>query len=170
MSGSDTDYAAARRDDDGTAVRSTREREDRTGRLIWAPPTSGSRLDGAWWPSTRDPAAELVALLPAAGSHLGGPVRRVSLNLEAWGPDRPGRLRAGGALVRLGWFHTLDPATVTLGRGSDDRVTLLVLPPELDPAKARRLLHRLSSAPRWPDSASVALNGEWDGDGPGGGT
>lgn len=170
MSRSDTDYAVARLDDDGAPVRLAPEGGDRSGRLVWAPPTSGSRLDGAWWPSTRDPAAELAALLPAASSHLGGPVRRVSLNIEAWGPARPGRLRAGGALVRLGWFHTLDPATVTLGRGSDDRVTLLVVPPELEPAKAHRLLHRLSSAPDWPDSASAALSGEWDGEGPGGGT
>lgn len=141
-----------------------------TGRLVWAPTTDGHRLDGAWWPRSRDAAAELAALVPLVAEHLGGPVRRVSLNIDAWGADQPRRLQVGAGLVRLGWFHTLDPTTVTVGRRNDDRLTLLVIPSGLDPAVARRLLRRLFTAKAWPDSTESALNGTWTGDGPGEGT
>ena len=94
-----------------------------------------------------------------------GPVTRVSLNIDAWGPDQPTRLRTGDGLVRLGWFHTLDPATVTLGRGTYDRVTLAVIPPDVDPATGGDLLRRLSTATRWPATAAAALAGTWAGDG-----
>ena len=154
MTRPDSEYAVDRLDDDGAPARS-----DPNGRLVWAPSTTDSRLDGAWWPRTRDAGDELAALMPAVSHHLGGPVRRVSVNIDAWGPDHPRVLRIGGVGVRLGWFRTLDPATVTLGRGNDDRVTLLVVPPELEPATARRLLRKLSSGSGWPDSTAAALSG-----------
>lgn len=153
------EYAVDRLDDDGAPIRPERAGDAPAGRLVWAPSSTGSRLDGAWWPRTHDAGDELAALMPAAGQHLGGPVRRVSVNIDAWGPDHPRLLRIGGVVVRLGWFHTLDPATVTLGRGNDDRVTLLVIPPELEPEAARRLLRKLSGAGEWPDSAADALRG-----------
>jgi hypothetical protein len=152
------DYPVGRLDDDGGPVPSQRGGNRPVGRLAWAPATDG-RLDGAWWPHTRDAPVELAALLPLVSDHLGGSVRRVSLNIDAWGPDQPRRLRVGAGLVRLGWFRTLDPATVTLGRGNDDRVTLLVVPPDLDPGTGQDLLRHLSTAAVWPDSATAALSG-----------
>jgi len=133
-------------------------------RLVWAPASPGRALDGAWWPHSRDASAELVSLVPLVGDHLGGPVRRVSANIDSWDPDQPQRLRVGDELVRLGWFHTLDPATVTLGRRNADRVTLLVIPPGSDASTGGRLLSRLSTADVWPDSADAALSGTWTGD------
>jgi hypothetical protein len=159
MSASAIDYAVDRLDDDGGSVPSPRPAHQPVGRLVWAPATDGGRLDGAWWPHTLDAPAELVALIPLVSDHVGGPVRRVSVNIDAWGPDQPRRLRAGDALVRIGWFHTLDPDTVTLGRDNDDRVTLLVVPPDLDPESGQDLLRRLSAATVWPDSATAALSG-----------
>lgn len=97
-------------------------------RLAWSP-TSESGIDGAWRPRTRDAGTELAALIPLVSDHLGGPVRRVSLNIDAWDRDQPRRLRVNDELVRLGWFHTLDPTIVTLGRRNDDRVTLRVIRP-----------------------------------------
>ena len=107
-------------------------------RLVWAP--SGNPLVGAWWPRTRDAVAELRALLPELSDRLGGPVTRVSLNIDAWDADQPRRLRVGDRIVRLGWFHTLDAATVSIGRGSDPRVTLHIVPPELDSEAAGELM------------------------------
>ena len=139
-------------------------------RLVWAPTASDRGLDGEWRPRSCDAGTELAALIPLVSERLGGPVRRVSLNIDAWGADQPRRLQVGAGLVRLGWFHTLDPTTVTVGRRNDDRLTLLVIPSGLDPAVARRLLRRLFTAKAWPDSTESALNGTWTGDGPGEGT
>jgi len=133
-----TDYAADRPDHDG-AVTQDRDRD----RLVWAPMGSARQLDGAWWPRSRNAAAEILALVPLVSEHLGGPVRRVSINIDAWDSDQPRRLRVGDDLVRLGWFRTIDPMTVTLGRHNDQRVTLLVIPPDLDPAEARQRLRGL---------------------------
>lgn len=170
MTASTTDYAVDRLDDDGAPIRAEPDGRDLVGRLVWAPITTGRRIDGAWWPHTRDAAAELLTLVPVVSEHLRDPVRRVSLNIDAWDAEQPRRLQVGDGLVRLGWFHTLDPATVTLGRRNDDRVTLLVIPPGLDPVAARRLLRRLATASAWPDSALSALSGTWTGDGTKGGT
>jgi hypothetical protein len=90
---------------------------------------------------------ELRTLIPVVSEHLGGPVTRVSLNIDAWGPDQPRRLQIGDRQVRLGWFYTIDPATVTLGRGSHDRVALLVVDANLDPANERDLVDEPPKAP-----------------------
>jgi hypothetical protein len=164
-----TGYADDHLDDDGGASRA-RPDDDVVGRVVWAPATAGGALDGAWWPHTRNAAVEFAALIPLVAEHLGGPVRRVSGNIEAWDPEQPRRLRIGDGLVRVGWFHTIDPATVTLGRGGEARVTLLVVPPDLEPAAAAGLLRQLSAAGDWPESATSALNGAWALGGSQGGT
>lgn len=115
-------------------------------RLVWAPPGDDARLAGAWWPHSSDAVTELQGLLPDAGEHLGGRVTRVSLNMDAWGPDQPRRLRVGGEIVRLGWFHSLDPTTVTFRRGSDAAVTLFVVPPDSDAERANQLLLDVAAA------------------------
>jgi hypothetical protein len=133
-------------DDDGGPVWAVRDSRSADVRLAWAPSQPGNPPSGAWWPRSRNAAVELKALLPVVGHHLGGPVTRVSLNIDVWDADQPRRLRVGNGLVRLGWFHSLDPATVTLARGSDARVTLHVLASEVDSAAARKLLHELSTS------------------------
>jgi hypothetical protein len=115
-------------------------------RLVWA--AGRHHPSGTWWPRSRDAAAELGNVLPEVGEHLGGAVDRVSLNIDAWDDDQPQRLRVGDRLVRLGWFRRLDPGTVTLGRGSDPRITLRVIPPELDPTTARAQLVEASQDPQ----------------------
>jgi hypothetical protein len=127
------------------------------GRLIWAPAREGRILDGAFWPSSGDAVAELSSLIPLVAERLHGPVTRVSLNIDAWGPNQPRRIRIGAGFVRLGWFHAIDQATITLGRGTYDRVILAVVPSDLDEASGRELLRRLSDTARWPDTAAAAL-------------
>jgi hypothetical protein len=124
MTSSIADRDSARLEDDGAPVLPARQAAAADVRLVWAPSQHGNPPSGAWWPRSRDAAVELKALLPVVGQHLGGPVTRVSLNIDAWDADQPRRLRVGDGLVRLGWFYSLDPATVTLARGSDARVTL----------------------------------------------
>jgi hypothetical protein len=107
-------------------------------RLVWA--SAGHRPGGTWWPRTRDARTELGTVLAEVGEHMGGAVDRVSLNIDAWDADQPQRMRVGDRLVRLGWFRTMDPATITLGSGSDPRLTLRLIPPELEPGAAHELL------------------------------
>lgn len=128
-------------------------------RLVWAPKETSHTFDGAWWPMSRDAPAELIALVPHASRQLGGAVTRVSLNIDAWDADQPRRLTVGNTLVRLGWFHTLDAATITLARGSFDRITLLVIPRDYDDASAGALMQHLSDATTWPDDVTMALSG-----------
>jgi hypothetical protein len=125
-------------------------------RLLWAA-TPGGYLDGAWWPRSDAADPELRELLPAVGAHLGGAVFRVSLNIDAWGAEQPRRLRLPDHLVRLGWFHTLDPAVVTLGRSTHERITLLVVPSTL--SAGEDVMRRLAAASVWPDTASDAIDG-----------
>jgi Family of unknown function (DUF5994) len=128
-------------------------------RLLWAPPGDASRLDGAWWPRTTDAREALTELLPVVGAHVGGVVVRVSLNMTAWGAEQPRRIRLAGALVRLGWFTTLDPDVMTLGPTTHDRRTLLVVPADLPAAAGQAIMQRLAKAKAWPDSARAALDG-----------
>lgn len=128
-------------------------------RLVWAPAGASKTLDGAWWPTSSDAPTQIGALVPHASRQLGGAVTRVSLNIESWGTDQPRRITVGDTLVRLGWFRTLDAATITLARGSFDRITLVVIPPDYDEATARDLMQHLSTATRWPDDAAMALTG-----------
>jgi hypothetical protein len=130
---------------------------DRDVRLVWAPSHAGAGLAGAWWPRTRDASTELRALLPAVTEHLGGGATRVSLNIDAWGNDQPRRLRISDTLVRLGWFHTLDSATITLTRGSGERQVIAVIPSDSDSSVGDELLAHLSRQAHWPDNAEEAL-------------
>ena len=128
-------------------------------RLVWAPADASKTLDGAWWPTSRDARTQIRVLVPHASRQLGGAVTRVSLNIESWDADQPRRLTVGDTLVHLGWFRTLDAATITLARGSFDRITLVVIPPDYDETTARDLMEHLSTATTWPDDAAMALTG-----------
>ena len=99
-----------------------------------------------WWPRSRDAAAELPELIAAASLRLGGPVSRASLNIDAWDAPRDARLLVTGQVVRLGWFHHIDPHLVTAGRGTHDRLSIAVLPADLDTIIAERIADRLQAA------------------------
>jgi hypothetical protein len=145
MTSAIADRDSAQPEKNGAPVRAARQSASADVRLAWAPRRDGNPPAGAWWPRSRDAAAELRSLLPLASHHLGGAVTRVSLNIDTWDADQPRRLRVGDCLVRLGWFHTLDAGTVVLRRGSDPGVTLHVVAPEADPAAAHKLLQELSN-------------------------
>ncbi|WP_409463996.1 DUF5994 family protein [Amycolatopsis sp. GA6-003] len=94
-------------------------------------------VDGAWWPRTRDLGTELPALLVLPALRLDR-IERVAYCLADW-PQAPRHLTVDGAVVRLEGFRSQHPGTVTVV-GARDRLTLLVVPPETEPADAEHIL------------------------------
>lgn len=123
--------------------------------LFRQPVTEDGFLDAAWWPRSRDLAAELPALLDILWL-AGRDVMRISYALEFW-EQAPRRLRVADRVVRLGGFHTQIPGLLTLidawGR---DRVDVMVIPPDAHPDIADRALALVASEPS-PDHPDQVL-------------
>jgi hypothetical protein len=92
-------------------------------------PTGSRRtlLDGAWWPRSTDPVAELPGLLLSIDK-LRGPVTRLVLAAAGW-DSHPRRLGVNGGVVRLGFFASQPVSLLTAICANNDRVDLLVVPP-----------------------------------------
>jgi hypothetical protein len=97
-------------------------------------------VDGAWWPRTRDLAAELPALLAVLAVRL-GEIARVSYNLTEW-ETAPRQIAADGIRVRLSGFWSRPPNTVDVVAGDRRRLTLLLVPPATDPSAAHQTMMR----------------------------
>ena len=94
-------------------------------------------VDGAWWPASRDLAAEMPSLVAALGDRA-GVVERVSYNIDAWNAV-PRKVRVDGKVVRMGGFRSQPAATLKVV-GEGRALTLLVVPPETDQQAAHRVL------------------------------
>ncbi|MEG8278940.1 DUF5994 family protein [Streptomyces sp. AHA2] len=91
-------------------------------------------LDGAWWPRSRDVAAELPGLLAVLTEYL-GPVTRVGLDSAAW-EGLPTRMTIDDRVVHIDSSPVGDD-TVLVTRGGQDLFSLLVIPPHATPEAAR---------------------------------
>ena len=100
-------------------------------------PTTGY-VDGAWWPRSRDLAAELPALLAVLAVRL-GEIPRVSYNLTEW-DTAPGQISADGVRVRLSGFWSRPEHTLDVIAGNRQRLSLLVVPPDTDPSAAHHTM------------------------------
>ncbi|MET3987132.1 DUF5994 family protein [Streptomyces sp. PvR034] len=108
-------------------------------RLSLTPKTTlAGRLDGAWWPHSRDLTAELPALA-AALDQPWGRITRVSVNPTRW-PVIPHTVRMDGRTLHVGWFTEQNADTLILLSFTVGRWDLLVIPPETEPAAAARLM------------------------------
>ncbi|MFC6879588.1 MULTISPECIES: DUF5994 family protein [Actinomadura] len=101
-----------------------------------APPGSArAALDGAWWPRSADPVAELPGLILALqdrgpiDDHR--PITHVLLRTGDW-DSRPRRLRVDGPadirVVRLSWFDSLPSGLLTAVYADGRRVDLFTVP------------------------------------------
>ncbi len=113
-------------------------------------------VDGAWWPRSRDLAAELPALLAVLSVRL-GEIPRVSYNLTEW-DTAPGQIAADGVRVRLSGFWSRPPHTVDVVAGDRRRLTLLLVPPDADPSAAHHAM--MSAAQRENTDTVEVLLGE----------
>ncbi|MFJ6774342.1 DUF5994 family protein [Kitasatospora sp. NPDC091257] len=111
-----------------------------TVRLSLAPRGARSgRLDGAWWPRSRDLLLELPALAAEIDERWGR-ITRITVNPAQW-PVIPRRIPVTGHIVHAGWFTTeQDEHTVAVFSYAPRRLNLLVVPPETDSVDAARLM------------------------------
>jgi hypothetical protein len=92
-------------------------------------PSIRTILDGSWWPRSRATVTELSNLITALDArHL--PVIRIMLNADAW-DEHPRRIAVAGRTVRLGWFTTLEACLLIATTNTDQRLDLLVIPPQV---------------------------------------
>lgn len=100
---------------------------------------SPRRVDGAWWPRSRDLLVELPLLLGALPPAW-GQVDAASVHEDVWSPS-PRRLLIAGHLVQLrrepGARNRHTICLLSSGRGRRD---LLVVPPEVAGSDAERLM------------------------------
>lgn len=156
-----------------------------------APPGSArTALDGAWWPRSADPVAELPGLILALQDH--GPIddqrpiTHVLLRADDW-DSRPRRLRIDGPthtrVARLSWFDSLPSGLLTAIHADGRRVDLFTVPAATprDEAEAsmdrashpHNLLHTpdllaaLTPPPRRKDRADTptASESDWESEG-----
>ncbi|MFF5448899.1 DUF5994 family protein [Streptomyces sp. NPDC012888] len=108
-------------------------------RLALTPKTAlAGLLDGAWWPRSRDLAAELPPLVDAMEGRFGR-ITRVTANPTCW-PYIPHRVPVAGHTVQLEWFTEQDSDKMIMLHHAGGRCDLLVIPPETEPAAAARLM------------------------------
>jgi hypothetical protein len=100
-------------------------------------PTSGY-VDGAWWPHSVDLISELPDLLAVLSVRLGR-ISRVIYSLGEWA-EAPKKLSVGGRDVRLDGYRLQPSGTVEILGLSGNKVVLLVVAPDLDPAQAHAIM------------------------------
>ncbi|MEV7530639.1 DUF5994 family protein [Streptomyces hydrogenans] len=127
-------------------------------RLSLTPKTTlAGRLDGAWWPRSRDLAAELPALADALEGRWDR-VTRVLVNPGRW-PVVPHKVAVTGHVLHVGWFTEQDPDKIILLSYTTGRCDLLVIPPETEPASATRLM-TAATLPGSVLTAGALMSGE----------
>lgn len=119
---------------------------DRATRIRFRQPVGSSGyIDAAWWPRSRNLVDELPALMEVLWTAARN-INRITYHLGTW-DAAPRRMQIHGRTVRLGGFATSNPVTVRLsdpwGR---ERIDVLVIAPEADPAVAERALTLASEA------------------------
>jgi hypothetical protein len=102
--------------------------DSRTTRLYMRPTeaTSGPVMDGAWWPRSGDPAAELSLMIPVLDEWR-DEVMMLSLSVGGWN-RRPIRLRVEDRDLRLHWLGFYRDLLIATAMSSR-QVKLLVIPP-----------------------------------------
>ncbi len=120
-------------------------------RLVFAPsPTAQGVVDGSWWPRTRDPAAELPALIAAVTDRL-GMVDRITLSADAW-DTRPQHITTvGQQVVGLDWSGVWDAHTIRVTGRDFSHLDLLVIPPDTATALALACLAIAADQNRSPN-------------------
>ncbi|MEV4104779.1 DUF5994 family protein [Nonomuraea sp. NPDC049649] len=98
-------------------------------RLVLRPvPNRRAMVDGAWWPYSRDAAAELPGLIAAVDRFLDRVTLRIGVHRDAL-QRVPHSIPARGRQVRVEWSRHTDPRVITLAFAAGEPVVLLMMPP-----------------------------------------
>ena len=146
-----------------------------TLRLSLSDEASTDRVDGSWWPRSRDlprEAAELVDHFPT--SH--GRISRLLFSRPDWDEaSKDGRgvrsIRAARGMVKVGSFPSDDTHLMILTMGSGRRLKLLVIPSDTPEAEAEARLsasRRTAGTPSSDVSEGTSDRARWDDESPGG--
>jgi hypothetical protein len=109
------------------------------------PVSTAGFVDAAWWPRSRDLTAELPPLLDVLWT-AAREIIRITYNTAEWNPA-PRRMVVEGRTVRLGGFTTTEPHTARLSDAwGQERIDILIITPDTDPATAQRILLLASQA------------------------
>ncbi|ORA21250.1 DUF5994 family protein [Mycobacterium aquaticum] len=134
-------------------IQQQRTSPERTPRLRLKPKASHSGyVDGAWWPHTSDLGAELPDLLAVLSVRL-GPIERVLYNVGEWS-TAPTKLATGGRRVRLDGYQRQPVNTIEVVGLDRDRIILLTVPAQTDPADAHGALMNAAR----PDNRSTVAD------------
>jgi hypothetical protein len=115
-------------------------------------------LDGAWWPRTADPAAELPVLI-AALDERHGRIARVLLGTADWDGSRPRRLSIGSPqgsrVVKIGWFDTMPAGLLIALSASGERTDLATIPPGASEEGASAAMQQATKAGNHEHSPAI---------------
>jgi hypothetical protein len=98
-------------------------------RLRMAHPPGRGRMDGGWWPQSRDLAVELADLVDNFPAELGRIVR-ANFSPPDWDPA-PRRIPVASGYVKVGSFPRDDTHLMVLKTGDHTTLSVLVVPPDL---------------------------------------
>lgn len=122
-------------------------------RLRLATTPGRDRLDGGWWPQSRDLAVELADLVDHF-PETSGRIQRAVVSPPDWDPA-PRRIPVARGFVKVGSFPK-DDTHVILLKTSDNRILrILVIPPGLTPSEAEEALLAASTSGNAHSAASL---------------
>ena len=123
-------------------------------RLRLADAPGPRKLDGGWWPQSRDLATELADLV----DHVPAPLRvsRAVFSPPDW-DDHPRRVPVDGRYVKVGSFPHDDTHLLLLTLSDATVLRLLVVPPTQDETQAEEALRQSSDADAPSRTASEVL-------------
>jgi hypothetical protein len=108
-------------------------------RLALTPEGPRHRLDGAWWPYSRNLTEQLPSLIEKLDG-LWGRITRAAVHDTAW-TQLTHSIPAGSHDLRVHWYDAAqDPDAITLFSYRVNQWELLVVPPETAPWRAYQLM------------------------------
>lgn len=112
-------------------------------RLVLRPLQGASPLNGAWWPRSRDLDIELGDLVDHFPKEAGR-ISRVLFSRPDW-LRTPHRVQVARGFIKTGSFPADDTHVVILKLSSGAQLKVLVIPPDVPPEAARRLMTSASA-------------------------